>query len=273
MKKIYFFVTLLSIFAAGTATAGSVLILKSTEYNAQPPIVGTVEIATEEDDSRLEIRSISSDESGGLIYSSGREAIIALDHDNKEYYVISQQQIDAIASQFQQAMKQMEEALAKMPPEQREFARQMMKDQMPVQKTITSRGTLSKTGETGSFAGHDCDYYDVLEGQRKIRDICVSPWSAFPEGEEVAGAMQSLGDFFKNMTDAFSSSGGFDLMDTQQDMFSYMKEVGGYPIRTREYDETGDLVRETVLESAKHDEIDPSRFEPPADYQDKPLMQ
>jgi hypothetical protein len=204
VKKIYFFISLLSIFASGMATAGSVLILKSTEYNAQPPIVGTVEIATEENDSRLEIRSISSDESGGLIYSSGRQAIIALDHDAKEYYVISRQQIDAIASQFEQAMKQMEGALAKMPPEQREFAKQMMKDQMPVQKTNASRGTLKKTGESDSFGGHDCEYYDVLEGERKFRDICVTPWDDFPEGEEVAGAMQSLGDFFKNMTEAFS---------------------------------------------------------------------
>ena len=257
---------------AGTATAGSVLTLRTTEYTSQPPILGTVEIATEEADSRLEIKSISSNESGALIFSSTRNAIVALDHQSQEYYVIDQQQIDAMAVQLEQSMQQMEEALSKMPPEQRALAEQMMQAQMPVKKTNRSRGELHKTGESDSFGGHDCDYYDVLDGDRKFRDICVTDWDDFPEGQEVAGAMKSLGDFFKSMTEAFSRSGGFDLMDTQQDMFSYMQEVGGYPIRTREYNEAGELQRETILESAQHEELDPSRFEPPEGYRNVPMM-
>lgn len=271
MNKLNILVFVSSILISTAASAGSVLELATREYQQDPPILGTVHITTEDSSSHLEIKSISSNESGGLIYNGERKEIIAIDHDRQEYYVITQEQIDLIAGQIEAAMKEMEAALAEMPPEQREFARKMMEARMPVKKTGFSDGKLNKTGETDSIAGYDCDYYDVLNGENKFRDICVTDWDDFPEGQEVAGAMQELGDFFANMRDAFAKSGGFDLMDSQQEMFAYMKELGGYPIRTRDYDAAGTLTKETILTGASNGEVDPALFDPPANYKGKDL--
>ena len=143
---------------------------------------------------------------------------------------------------------------------------------MPVKKTGFSDGKLTKTGESDNFAGYDCDYYDVLNGDTKFRDICVTGWDDFPEGQEVAGAMQEMGDFFASMRDAFAKSGGLDLMDSQQEMFAYMKELDGYPTRAREFDAAGEVTKETVLIDASNGEVDLALFDPPSKYQGKDLQ-
>jgi Domain of unknown function (DUF4412) len=260
-----------SVLFSSAATAGSVLELATSEYAQGPPILGTVQVTTEDYSSRLEIASISSDETGGLIYNGDRDEIMVLDHDRQEYYVITQEQIELIAGQVEERMQQMEEALAELPTEEREFARKMMEAQMPAKKADTSGGTLRKTGKTDTIAGYDCDYYDVLKGELKIRDLCVTGWDDFPEGLEVAGAMQELGEFFASMRKAFAKSGGLDLMDSQREMIAYMKELNGYPIRYRDYDAAGELLKETLLTGAHNEEVSATLFEPPENYQRKDL--
>jgi uncharacterized protein DUF4412 len=261
-----------SILFSSAATAGSVLELATSEYAQDPPILGTVQVTTEDYSTRLEIVSISSDETGGLIYNGDRNEIMVLDYHRHEYYVITQEQIELIAGQVEERMQQMEEALAELPAEEREFARKMMEAQMPVKKADTSGGTLRKTGKTDTIAGYDCDYYDVLKGERKIRDLCVTGWDDFPEGREVAGAMQELGEFFASMRKAFAKSGGLDLMDSQREMIAYMKELNGYPIRYRDYDAAGELLKETLLTGAHNEEVSATLFEPPQNYQKKDLQ-
>lgn len=251
---------------------GSVLTLRTTEYTGRPPILGTVEMATEGNDLRLEITSISSSESGGLIFDGDANAIVALDHANKEYYVIDRPLIDVLAARIEANAKILEEELAQLPPEERRAARERYEAQMPSKSSGYGRGTLEKTGQVGEFAGYECDYYDVHDGGRKIREICVTYWSDFPESQEVAGAMIALGHFFKNMTEAFARSGGFDLMGGQQDMFSYMEEVGGYPVLRRDFDEAGAVKAESILESASQSDLAEARFQPPAGYRQIPLQ-
>ena len=272
MNKHRIYVVISILVFSNAVIAGSILELATTEYAQDPPILGSVEITTEDNSSRLEITSISSSESGGLIYHGERKEIVAIDHSRQEYYVITKEQIEVLAKQVEEAMKQMEAALAQMPPEQREFAKKMMESQLPVKKAELSGGTLTKTDKTDTIAGYDCDYYDVMKGELKIRDICITGWDDFPEGQEVAGAMQELGDFFESMREAFAKSGGLDLMDSQQEMFAYMKELNGYPVRSRDYSATGELVKETKLTSASNEEVDSQMFEPPPTYLRKELQ-
>jgi hypothetical protein len=45
-----------------------------------------------------------------------------------------------------------------------------------------------------------------------------------------------------------------------------MKELGGFPVVTRDFGNDGALKVETVLRSAKRQTIEPSAFEPPSGY-------
>ena len=170
------------------------------------------------------------------------------------------------------AMQEMQAALAEMAPDERAHAEQIIQSRLPQKKAEGPAGELMATGETEVIAGLECRNFDVMQGEHKFRDLCVTSWDNFPEGQEVAEAMVGLGEFFTNLRRAFSESGGLDLMDRQQDMFHYMKESNGYPVRSREYTAEGTLSQETILKSASHEEVDSSFFAPPAGYRLKTMQ-
>lgn len=257
----------------GPAHAGSVLELLTTEYKQEPPIIGTVQISTSGDSSRLEITSVSSNESGGMIYRADSKEMIAIDHEAQEYFVIDQETMDRIAAQVSAQLQAMQEELAAMPPEQRALAEQMMQMKMPdADAEAVPASMLEKTGESDTVSGFECEYYDVMREGRKIRDLCMTSWEDIEEGREVASAMMKLADFFENMRKAFSGTGGLDVMDRQQEMFAYMEALNGYPVYSRDYDASGRLESEARLQSAGHEEISPAMFEPPPGYMERALQ-
>lgn len=266
-------VALAGLLLAGPATAGSVLELLTTEYKQDPPILGTVEISTLDNSSRIEITSITSNESGGMIFRGDTGDMVVIDHEVQQYYVLDQATMNRLATQVSDAMQQMREALEAMPPEQRALAEQMMQQQIrPAAAPPAPPSTLSRTGESDEIAGFECEYYDVMREGRKIRSLCVTAWEQIEEGREVASAMMQVAKFFENMREAMSGAGGLDVMDRQQEMFAYMEELHGYPVLSRDYDATGKLTMESRLQSAGHAEIPESLFEPPNGYTQQALQ-
>ena len=254
---------------AASAFGGSVLELETTEYHDEPPVAGTIEISLQDGASRMEITTVDSDESGGVIFRGAPKEMIALDHEQKEYYVMDEASMQNMATQLSSAMQQMQQALEEMPPEQRAMAEQMMKQHMPQSATAAkSPTTLHKTGKDDSINGFDCEYYEVRREASKIRELCVTEWDDITGGREVADAMLEMAGFFDSMAEAFADSIGTDIMGEQQEIFAHMRELDGYPVLTREFDEAGGVESETVLKSAKSRNIDPQFFAPPADYKE-----
>ena len=128
-----------------------------------------------------------------MIYKPATKEMIAIDHGAQEYYVIDQAMMDQMAVQVSDAMRQMQEALAAMPPEQRALAEQMMQGRMPQpQAAPQPKATLSKTGEGDTIAGFDCDYYDVTQDGRKFRELCVTDWEDIEEGADIVMVKPAL---------------------------------------------------------------------------------
>jgi hypothetical protein len=50
-----------------------------------------------------------------------------------------------------------------------------------------------------------------------------------------------------------------------------MRELGGYPVLTREFDGSGRAESESRLKSARSSDIDPALFDPPQGYRRKDL--
>jgi hypothetical protein len=130
--------------------------------------------------------------------------------------------------------------------------------------------TLDKTGEKDSVNGYECDVYDVIENDRKTRDLCVTPWANIEGGTGIAKVMIAMADFFENMRKGFSQ-GGADLMGSRSEVFSHMRDVQGFPVRSRDYDASGKLVGESVLISSEARDLDSSLFALPEGYQQKSL--
>ena len=253
-----------------SAIAGSVVKLESRDHNSNPPLSGTVEVSVEGNALRLEGSTPGTNESGSLIYKGDVDELTAIDHQSKQYYVIDQETMDQMIGQVSGAMQQMEAALAELPPEQREMAERMMKQRMPQMQPQVQAQTLQKTGETETVNGYECEMYDVMENTRKTRDMCVAPWGSIEGGVEFAEVMVEMADFFEAMRKGFSK-GGADLMGSRSEVFSHMRDIKGFPVRSRGYNTAGKLVNESVLISSESRDIDPALFVPPAEYQQSSL--
>ena len=266
-------VCLLSLVAATPSFADSILEFQSTEFNQGEPIVGTVQISTSGNDTRLEIISVTSAEAGGMIFHGERDEMIILDHAQGNYMVIDQARMNAMASQVSQAMSQMQEALAEMPPEQRAMAEQMMQRQFPAAPPKQSAETINDLGSHGEVAGIACRNYEVMRDGQKVRELCMSDWDDIAGGQETAGALKDVAGFFEGMRQAFSGAGAMDAFDRQQELFGHMNELDGYPVLYRDFSAGGALERQVILTSARQEEVSTGFFEPPQGYTFQELPQ
>jgi hypothetical protein len=250
------------------AMAGGVLVLEVKEYYEDPPVVSTIEISTREDATRMEVATPARRESGGMIYRGDSGEMIALDHGNESYYVFDEASMQKMGEQLSGAMKQMQEALEAMPPEQRAMAEKMMKQHMPqgTGQAEQPPATLHAADREDTVSGFDCDYYEVRRNDFKVRELCVTPWDEIPGGRDIADAMLDMAGFFERMTSTLSKETGIAVMGDQQEIFAHLKELDGYPVLTREFDRGGKVASESVLKSATTEELEPSLFEPPAGY-------
>ncbi|HET6629195.1 MAG TPA: DUF4412 domain-containing protein [Woeseiaceae bacterium] len=252
------------------ALAGGVLVLEVKEYYEDPPVVSTIEISTREDATRMEVATPGRQESGGTIYRGDSGEMIVLDHGNETYYVLDEASMQQMGAQLSGAMKQMQEALEAMPPEQRAMAEKMMKQHMPqgTGQPQPPPATVHALDREDTVSGFECDYYEVRRADRKIRELCVTPWEEIPGGRDIADAMLDMAGFFDRMTSALSKETGIAVMGGQQEIFAHLEELDGYPVLTREFDRGGAVASESVLKSATAEELDPSVFEPPTGYRE-----
>ena len=252
------------------AFAGGVLELEMKEYYEDPPVISTIEISTSESASRMEVATPGEQESGGMIYRGDSGEMIALDHSGKRYYVLDEASMQQMGAQLSGAMKQMQEALDSMPPDQRAMAEKMMKQHMPQGMQEPARAPLSlhETGREDTVSGYACDYYEVRRNGAKVRELCVTSWDDLPGGRDIADAMLDMAGFYERMTEALSKEAGVGVLGEQQELFAHLEELDGYPVLTREFDSGGEITSESVLKSAVTADLDPSLFEPPAGYRE-----
>ena len=255
------------------ALGGNVLMLEMKEYYEDPPVVSTVEISTQGTATRMEVATPGRAEAGGMIYRGDSGEMIALDHADESYYVLDEEAMQRMGAQLSGAMKQMQEALEAMPPEQRAMAEKMMKQHMPQEMTPPKQppARLHATGREGSVNGFACDYYELRRNERLARELCVTPWDEIPGGRDVAESLLGMAGFFERMASTISKETGIAVMGDQQEIFGHLEELDGYPVLTREFDESGDVTSESVLESVATEDLDPSLFEPPAGYREMSL--
>lgn len=236
-------------FVSCQAVAGAMLETETREYHVDPPAIGKSNIFAEGAMLRIEIYSVSSQEDGLIIYRGDRDEMIVTDNERLEYYVIDRRNMKPLAEQ-------------------------MLKQQTPGTRSEPELpGSLHKTGKADTLNGFACELYEVVKKGRRTRDMCVARWNNIEGGPEAAEAVNGIGRFFESMHDAFAAAGVSGFMDEQREFFKYIRELGGYPVYSREYDESGALTQEASLLSSKVEAVAAARFEPPRGYRRREMRQ
>lgn len=249
-----------------TVGAGIVYEIEVTDHGQSPPRAESSEVAVEGRNLKMDVASKGREERGEMIYRGERREIVVVDHDDKSYHVMDEETMRQLGDQANAMRAQMQETLKNIPADQRAMVEQAMKQRLP-QRTPPKllRSELRKTDERGKKNGYPCVKYEVWTGPKKTRELWVTDWDNVEGGEDVIGVFEDLADFFRELMDALPDMGQGGS-GAGANPFEHIKELGGFPVVTREFDEDGSLDSESMLRSTRRRQLDPSEFEPPSGY-------
>lgn len=212
----------------------------------------------------------STSPSASMIFKGGSEEMINIDHRGKRYFVMDKQSLEALAGHMNQAMAEMEKAMAGMSPEERAMMEKMMGDKMPVmQKTEYVEPVIKQSG-SGNVNGISCTKYHVLKGAKKVREICVAPWSNIEGSQEIKSTLLNMAKFMDEVTKSLSKSPLFSMAAFEKSVFNELTKLNGFPVQTIDY-AYGAAGSMTTYKSSKQSTLDSSIFEPPAGYKQEQL--
>lgn len=203
----------------------------------------------------------------------------------REYAESLQGATQAMGGQMAEAMKQMQEALQDMPPEQRQMMEQMMRQSTP--GGAPPRGTpageacrepkveVRRTGQTARIAGFQATRYDILEDGKLAEELwlskAITAWQEIdPQklerfGQAMAKAMEGLPGCGRDRARRV----GADPADPARQL-----ATEGYPVRTVDRRAGGGAVVEVV--KAESRSVPPTDFQAPVGFKRqsfKELMQ
>jgi hypothetical protein len=122
------------------------------------------------------------------------------------------------------------------------------------------------TGESGNYAGFDCEWWEMRRDAELIRSACVADTGKIPNGAASLNTLHRMAAFQKKLFKAFDKL----PMAPSTTIFEEMQRIDGFPVATRDF-KNGVMSHETLLTSVADREASASDFEPPADYTERAL--
>jgi hypothetical protein len=194
------------------------------------------------------------------------KAMYVLDPKTQSYRKIDKATVDQMAAKLADARKQMQAAMANMPPERRAMMEKMM-GQMGGAAGAATEGpkrALTKTGRTETVAGIKCTVREASVGGEKVEELCAAPAGSVTGGGEMMKTLREVGEMLKAFTQSF---GAGSKMDND---WRDMETVNGVPILTRDFS-GGKVTSETRLAVARKESIPAGQFDVPAGYTEKQI--
>ncbi len=267
--RLSLFTLLLSLFAV-PAIAGVVFELETQDHASSPARLEQTTVYAEGTSLKIESREGQHGPSDTMIFLGDRREMIVVDHQKKTYMVIDQQFAANMAGQLGQMAGQMKGLLDSVPPEQRAMIEQMTKQRGP-QAQLPARTPLQirNVGNKSQVYGYPCVLFEVSRDGRKVRDVWVTNWNNIKGGRDLAATFDSMSEFVQELTSAFPIQADAPMQDNA---FATMKQMGGFPVATREYRADGSLESETALRSAQPQRINPADLQPPAGYRPESMF-
>jgi len=198
-----------------------------------------------------------------IIFHGDQQELVMVDHGARKYTVLDQATIKQVSGQMSAALAQVQEQLKNLPPEQRAMMEKMMKGRgMMMPAAAPAPTELRRTSEGAKQSGYDAVKYEVLREGTVIRTMWLADWTAVTGAGEARTVFERMAGFMKEMTAGLPQF----LGNMGQDAFEHMKDLGGFPVRTTEYDESGRPSTDARLVSAESQTIPAGTFEPPSGF-------
>ena len=205
-----------------------------------------------------------------LIYRGSEERMLIVDHERKSFMSIDLVTMQQLADRMAEMQAKMEQALSQLPPEQRQAAEQMMKQQLPAGvsdadgtpvdlKVVALEGKQEKQGKS-------CKGYDVkINGELQSR-IWATDWKNVGIGPQDFSAFVEMAEFFQKLMQSMPAMAS----ENTTELFSGLNEIDGFPVLVEGFT-NGVADSQTVFGEPQVEKLDAATFKPPAGYKEQSM--
>jgi hypothetical protein len=221
------------------------------------------------------LRMDQMDESGAVQTSAifQNNEMVMVNYADKKFHRIDEKTLAQLGAQMQKAsaaMKQLEQQMANMPPEQRAMMEKMMKGRMAGMAGMGAKPPVIRfeADGMGTWQSYTCKNYTVYAGDQKIQEMCTVPASKVEGAEEFVAAARNMKEFFDKFKEALQMPAFANLAQNPAEVIG---QVEGFPVHTKEF-ENGVLRQEKFLSSSKTESLSDSLFSPPQGFREEKFM-
>jgi hypothetical protein len=237
-------------------------VMETVSRDLGTPAAAPTTITTHAQDGRLRIET----QTGDSVMIFKDDVIYNVNKKDRSYVVMDRASMKRMADQLNPALKQMQEQLAQMPPEQRAQMEKMMGGRMAGMMKDEPQ-EIRKTARSGKASGHACSYVEVHQAGELTDELCVVPAHALKGSADLLASAKKMSALMKEM---FSNLDAPWLKDMASKHADYEK-IGGVPVLTRHFAD-GKAAHETALQSIRSEALAGSLFEVPAGFAKKEMM-
>lgn len=196
-----------------------------------------------------------------VVFLGSTQVFRMIDHEKKNYREVSQQEMEQMGAQLNDAMAKLQEQLKNMPPAQRQMMEKMMKGKMGQMMGQTAEKTVYTAAGAGRAGQWDCARYDGTRGGEKVSEVCAVEFSDFGLQASDFAAMQKMAEFFTKI-----------MPDGMKDNFMvgserWQEEQGfpGVPVSRTTF-RGGKAEQRTIVKSVTRADFEDALFDVPAGY-------
>jgi hypothetical protein len=196
------------------------------------------------------------------IFVFKNRTIYIIDNTSRTVHVLKRATLSEVAAHYADEVKQLEEAAASAPAEERADAQRKaaamreVSDRMRQPVLRDYRVTI----RIESVDGHDCRIWEEREMGAKRMELCVAPATALPGGAEIYAGLKALSQFRQGSDVAL----GVDL--GLSEWWADFASLGGIPLLVREF-KYDSVVSEVTLTGARAGVPSASLLDIPDGYQ------
>lgn len=212
---------------------------------------------------------------GTVLFRAQPESFVFLNAGDKSYTEMTREDAKRIGGAIENARKQMQAQLAKMPPEQRKVVEQAMAGmggdvlmKAPPPKKAVEPAKAVANGTTDKVADRACKGFDITRGGKKIAEACVASWTDLGLSAQDVTGLRKMTVFQQQMM----ADVNFEGMQTAPgaEAFEVIDQINGFPLRVRT---AGDGKRAQGMKVTKIErkDVDPKLFQVPQGWTKKDL--
>jgi hypothetical protein len=185
-----------------------------------------------------------------------------VDPAQRSYFQLDPKSAEATAAQLARLRNGVAQGFELLSPEQREGMKELFGDLATAPPDALPALRLRAGGEPARHAGLPCTRHDVLEGERRVAELCLAAWGTGPLTRERAAALPALMSFLRRTLAPLSREVA-SLRPIAP--LASLGSIDGFPLAARAA-QPGGSVREIAVVRVEEHAVDPGRFELPAGY-------